>query len=105
MSAEHVRVIETDWATGAERYMTGTFGRAEAEASVRWSQENVTGRYGYRIVPVEPYMTDNGKARERHDDGHGAFPMEECADPACQETTVRLLARQLDEDQERGRPA
>jgi hypothetical protein len=94
------KVIETDNMTGWERYLdnmsatpwSATFTREEAEASVRWREEHITGRYSYRIVPVEPHMTDNGKARERHDSRHGSFPMEDCGDVDCSAARMRLLA-------------
>jgi hypothetical protein len=105
VSAETVRVLETDHATGEERYVVNmaapyspSFTREQAEAAVAWREKNVIGRYGYRIVPVAPHMTDAALARERHDDGHGNWPMEECGDVDCRETTVRLLATLIDEE-------
>jgi len=94
------KVIEVDRMTGWERYLSnmstdpwsGTFTREQAEASVKWREENIVSRYGYRIVSLEPHMTDNGKARERHDSGHGAFPMEDCGDVDCSAARMRLLA-------------
>lgn len=105
MSAESVRVLETDNATGEQRYVVNmaalyspSFTREQAGRAVAWREKNITGRYRYEVVAVEPWMTDNGKARERHDEGHGAFPMEECGDPACREATTRLLVARLDEE-------
>lgn len=97
---DHFKVIEVDRMTGWERYLdnmgtepwTGTFSREDAEASVKWRQEHITGRYGYRIVPVEPHMTDNKAARERHDARHGSFPMEDCGDVDCTAARMRLLS-------------
>ena len=105
MSAETVRIIETDHATGEERYVvnmaapySASFTPEQAEAAVAWREKNVAGRYGYRVVPLEPHMTDNGKARERHDGGHGAYPMEECGDHACREAATRLLTQRINEE-------
>lgn len=97
------RIIETDTMTGWKRYLdnmktepwSGTFTREQAEASVKWRQENITGRYAYTIVPVETYMTDNAKARERHDSRHGSHRMEDCSDVDCREATDRLLSEEL----------
>jgi hypothetical protein len=101
----YARVLETDNATGEQRYVvnmaapySASFTREQAERAVAWREENITGRYRYEIVAVEPWMTSNGKARERHDGGHGAFPMEECGDPACREAATRLLTERLDEE-------
>lgn len=98
--AGQFKLIEVDRMTGWERYLdnmqadpwSGTFTREEAEASVKWREEHIVGRYGYRIVPVEPHMTDNDAARKRHDAGHGSFKMEDCGDVDCHAATMRLLA-------------
>jgi hypothetical protein len=92
------KVIETDTMTGWKQYLDnmstepwlGTFTRERAEASVKWREENITRRYSYRIVPVEPFMNDNGKARERHDAKHGSHRMEDCSDVDCREAALRL---------------
>lgn len=98
--AGQFKLIEVDRMTGWERYLdnmntdpwSGTFTREEDEASVKWREEHIVGRYGYRVVPVEPHMTDNDAARERHDGGHGSFKMEDCGDVDCHAATMRLLA-------------
>jgi hypothetical protein len=107
VTPEYARVLETDNATGEQRYVvnmgatySGSFTREQAERAVAWREKNITGRYRYEIVPVEPWMSDNGNARERHDEGHGNWPMEECGDPACREATTRLLSARLDEEAE-----
>lgn len=95
---DRFKLIEVDRMTGWERYLdnmdtepwAGTFTREQAEASVKWREEHITGRYGYRIVPVEPHMTDNKAARERHDTRHGSFKMEDCSDVDCLAATMRL---------------
>jgi hypothetical protein len=100
--AGQFKLIEVDRMTGWERYLdnmqadpwSGTFTREQAEASVKWREEHIVGRYGYRIVPVEPHMTDNDAARERHDGRHGSFRMEDCGDVDCHAATMRLLAGQ-----------
>lgn len=95
------KVIELDTMTGWRQYLnnmsgehwTGTFTRKEAEASVKWREENITRRYSYEIVPVEPWMTDNDAARERHDGRngrHGPHAMEDCSDVACREASARI---------------
>jgi hypothetical protein len=98
------RVIETDTMTGWRQYLnnmktspwTGTFTREEAEASVKWREENITRRYAYKIVPVEPWMTGNDEARKRHDGRHGSHRMEDCSDVDCREAGVRLMHEALD---------
>jgi hypothetical protein len=95
---DRFKVIETDTMTGWKQYLdnmstepwSGTFAREQAEASVKWREENITRRYSYRIVPVGPHMTDNGKARERHDAGHGFHRMEDCSDIDCREAVLRI---------------
>jgi hypothetical protein len=97
------KVIETDNMTGWDRYLdnmgtapwSGTFTREQAEADVEWRKANITGRYSYAIVPVEPWMTDNGEARKWHDDRHGSHRMEDCGHVACREATTRLLHEEL----------
>jgi hypothetical protein len=106
VTPEYVRVLETDNATGEQRYVVNmaapystSFTREQAERAVAWREKNVIGRYTYEIVAVEPWMTSNEAARERHDNGgHGAFPIEECGDPACREAATRLLSERLDEE-------
>jgi hypothetical protein len=102
------KVIETDTMTGWKQYLhnmstspwSGTFTREEAEKSVKWREENITRRYAYQIVPVEPHMMDNDAARERHggrDGGrHGSHRMEDCSDVDCREAARRLLHEELD---------
>lgn len=98
------KVIETDTMTGWKRYLdnmktspwTGTFTREEAEACVDWRKKNITGRYAYRIVPVEPHMTDNDATRERQARHHGSHRMEDCTDVDCREAAIRLLHEDLD---------
>ena len=97
------KVIEVDTMTGAERYLAnmaadpwlGTFTREEAEASVEWRKANITGRYRYRIVDVQPYMTDNDACRARHGERHGRWAMEECGDVDCMEASRRLFVAGL----------
>lgn len=92
------KVIETDGMTGWERYLdnmspgewTGTFTRERAEATVKWREENIVSRYSYRVVPVEPHMTDNDAARERHDARHWTRRMDGCSDIDCLEAARRL---------------
>lgn len=108
------KVIEVDTMTGWKQYLdnmtaspwTGTFTREEADACVQWREANITRRYAYKIVPVEPYMTDNTAARERHDARHGMHPMEDCSDIDCREAARRLFAedyaRRLAEAGEKG---
>jgi hypothetical protein len=75
-----------------------TFTRDEAEASVAWRKANITSRYSYEIVPVQPWMTDNDKARERHDGRsgrHGSGRMEDCADVDCAEAASRLFRDEM----------
>jgi hypothetical protein len=107
MTPEYVRVLETDNATGEQRYVvnmaaphSASFTPEQAKAAVAWREKNIIGRYRYEIVTVEPWMTSNGKARERHDGGHGNWPMEECGDPACREATTRLLTERINEEAE-----
>lgn len=98
------KVIETDVMTGGKRYLdnmsespwSGTFTRDQAEASVRWREENITRRYAYAIVPVEPYMTDNDAALRRHEEQHGHWAMTDCGDVDCREAAARLLHEELD---------
>lgn len=98
------KVIETDTMTGWRRYLdnmstspwTGTFTRERAEASVKWREENITRRYAYEIVPVQPWMTDNDEARKRHGERHGPHRMEDCSDVDCREAVIRLLHEDLD---------
>lgn len=92
------KVVETDSMTGWDRYLdnmsespwSGTFTREQAEASVKWREEHITRRYSYRIVPVEPHMTDSDAARVRHDARHGSHRMEDCGDVDCREAAQRL---------------
>lgn len=97
------KVVETDTMTGWEQYLnnmstdcwTGTFTRERAEATVRWRKENITSRYAYKIVPVEPHMTDNPAALKRHGGRHGRWPVTECGDVDCREAATRLLHEEL----------
>jgi hypothetical protein len=97
------KVVETDTMTGWERYLdnmktspwSGTFTREEADASVEWRRKNITGRYAYEVVPVEPHMTDNDAARQRHAERHGSHTMEDCSDVDCREAAMRLLHEDL----------
>jgi hypothetical protein len=108
------KVIETDAMTGSKRYLdnmstdcwTGTFTRERAEATVKWREENITRRYSYKIVPVEPHMTDNDAAVRRHAERHGHWPVTDCGDVDCREAAGRLareeLNRQFAERDEKG---
>lgn len=108
------KVIETDTMTGWKWYLdnmqtdpwSGTFTREQAEASVKWREENITRRYAYKIVPVEPYMTDNDAALQRHGERHGSWPAADCGDVDCREAATRLrreeLNRRLAESDEKG---
>jgi hypothetical protein len=97
--ADLFRVIETDGMTGWDRYLdnmttspwTGTFTREQAEAAVDWREKNITRRYSYKIVPVQPYMTDNDEARKRHAECHGSWRMDACGDVDCREAAIRLV--------------
>jgi len=97
------KVIETDTMTGWERYLdnmktspwTGTFTREEAGACVEWREKNITGRYSYKIVTVEPHMTDSDAARERHARSHGSHRIKDCSDVDCREASARLLSEEL----------
>jgi hypothetical protein len=101
--ADLFKVIETDTMTGWKRYLdnmktspwSGTFTREEADASVEWRKKNITGRYAYEIVPVQPYMTDNDAARERHGERHGFHRMEDCSNVDCREAAGQLLHEEL----------
>lgn len=103
MDAELFKVIETDTMTGWKQYLnnmktspwTGTFTREEADAAVKWREENITRRYAYRVVPVQPHMTDNDAARQRHAERHGSHRMEDCSDVDCREAGTRLLHEEL----------
>jgi hypothetical protein len=98
------KVIETDTMTGWCEYLnnmstdpwSGTFTREEAEASVKWREENITRRYAYKIVPVEPHMTDNDAALRRHIERCGRWPLTDCGDVDCREAATRLLHEELD---------
>jgi hypothetical protein len=98
------KVIETDNTTGCRKYLdnmsespwSATFTREQAEASVAWREKNITRRYAYRIVAVEPYMTDNDAALQRHGERHGSWPMTDCGDVDCREAATRLLHEELD---------
>jgi hypothetical protein len=98
------KVTETDRMTGWDRHLdnmkttpwSGTFTREEAEASVKWREEHITGRYAYKIVPVEPHMTDNDAALKRHAEHHGRWPVTDCGDVDCREAATRLLNEELD---------
>jgi hypothetical protein len=97
------KVVETDRMTGWDRYLdnmdenpwTRTFTREQAEVSVKWREKNITGRYGYKIVPVEPHMTDNDAAIRRHAERHGRWPVTDCGDVDCREAATRLLHEEL----------
>lgn len=97
------KVIETDTMTGWREYLknmstipwTGTFTRNQAEATVKWREEHITRRYAYRIVPVEPHMTDNEAAFRRHSDRHGHWPASDCTDVDCREASMRLMHEEL----------
>lgn len=97
------KVVETDTMTGWKKYLDnmkhspwrGTFTREEAEASVKWREEHITRRYAYEIIPVQPWMTDNNAARDRHERRHGSRAMSECADIDCREAAARLLGEEL----------
>lgn len=97
------KVIETDRMTGWDRYLdnmktspwSGTFTRDEADACVDWRQKNITGRYGYKVVAVEPYMTDNEAARERHMERHGLRRMEDCGDIDCRAAAARIAHAEI----------
>lgn len=104
--AELFKVIEIDGMTGWQKYLDNmkhspwraTFTRDEAEASVAWRKANITSRYSYEIVPVQPHMTDNDKARGRHDGRrgrHGSGRMEDCADIDCMEAANRLFRDEM----------
>jgi hypothetical protein len=96
---DEFKIIETDRMTGWERYLdnmktspwTGTFTKEQADASVEWRRANITRRYGYTIVPVKPYMTDNEVARIRHVSRHGSHPMDDCGDVDCREAVTRQM--------------
>lgn len=98
------KVTETDNMTGWKQYLSNmrespwrpTFTREEAEATVRWREENITGRYSYEIVPVEAYMTDNEAALSRHELRHGSHAMSDCTDVDCREAAARLRREELD---------
>jgi hypothetical protein len=100
---ELFKVIETDTMTGWKQYLnnmstdpwSGTFTREQAEASVKWREENITRRYSYRIVPVEAHMTDNDAARERHDGRHGSHRMEDCSDVDCRKAALRISVEEF----------
>lgn len=101
------KLIEVDRMTGWERYLdnmqagpwSGTFTREEAEASVKWREENITRRYSYRIAPVKPYMTSDDEARKRHDGRtsgrHGSRGMGDCNDIDCREAAGRLAREEI----------
>ena len=100
------RVIETDGMTGWDRYLdnmamspwSGTFTREQAEASVEWRKQNITSRYSYEIVPAQPWMTDSGEARKRHDERrgrHGSRGMEDCNNIDCREASARLAREEI----------
>lgn len=104
--AELFKVIENDGMTGARRYLDNmrhspwraTFTRDEADACVAWRKANITSKYWYEIVPLQPWMTDNDKARERHDGRrgrHGSGRMEDCADVDCTEAASRLFRDEM----------
>ena len=103
MDAELFKVIETDTMTGWDRYLdnmkttpwTGTFTRDEADAAVKWREENITRRYAYKVASVQPHMTDNDAARQRHAGRHGSHRMEDCSDVDCREAGTRLLHEDL----------
>jgi hypothetical protein len=92
------KVIEIDTMTGWKQYLNNmntdpwrdSFTRAEAEACVEWRKENITARYAYEIVAVQPYMTDNDEARRWHRERHGSYPMRECSDVDCREADARM---------------
>lgn len=104
MEAEpRFKVLEHDNMTGWDRYLdnmaarpwSGTFTWQAAEESVAWREKNITARYSYKIVPLEPYMTDNEAAAKRHQVSHGPWPMEDCGDPDCTEARMRLRAEKF----------
>lgn len=98
------KVIETGTMTGWKQYLNnmntdpwpGTFTREQALADVEWRTKTGTGRYAYDIVPVQPYMTGNDEARNRHGSSHGSHRMEDCADVDCREAAIRLHDEELD---------
>lgn len=104
---ELFKVIETDGMTGWRKYLDNmkhspwrvTFTRDEAEASVAWRKANITSRYAYDIVPVQPHMTDNDKARERHDGRRGS------ATPAARGAATSRTFRRALRSAPRGRPS
>jgi hypothetical protein len=91
-----VKLIETDTMTGAERYISAVVTREQAEATVKWREDHITRRYAYRIVDVQPWMTDNAAARQRHRERHSLrWPMEECGDVDCTEARIRLVSEAI----------
>lgn len=103
---ELFKVIEIDGMTGWRKYLDNmkhspwreAFTRDEAEACVELRKRIITSRYSYEIVPLEPWMTDNDKARKRHDGRqgrHGSGPMEDCADVDCMEAASRLARDEM----------
>jgi hypothetical protein len=101
MADDAFRVIETDTTTGWDQYLSNmstspwsdSFTREQAEASVKWREENITRRYAYKIVAAEPWMSDNDETRKRHDGRqgrHGSRGMEDCGNIDCREASMRL---------------
>lgn len=91
------RVVETDRMTSWDEYRSGPLSREAADKAIAVHEKVTIGRYEFKAVPVEPHMTDNGKARERHDAEHGSWPMEDCPDIACREASMRLLTSRPDQ--------
>jgi hypothetical protein len=100
---EMFKIIETDTMTGWDRYLdnmrenpwTGTFTREQADASVTWREKNITRRYRYTVVAVQPWMTDPLAAASRHADRHGSDDMGKCSDLNCREATTKLMHDEL----------
>lgn len=98
------KVIEIDSMTGWEKYLdnmsgekwTGEFTREQADACVEWRLKNITQRYRYKIVPVEPWMDDPEAVRARHAERHStSWGMEECGEVECREACMILVREEM----------